>query len=134
MRDPRTMLREIAGKLDAVFSSATREDTIAATNDWHTRSIQYGAWLMQRERGLRARLQQTLKQNAEYEARIRQLEGGHEKTGLRAPVMRKPSKVEAMAAELRELSKEIVFEGAMLDAFDAEDVEWFETETSDGMG
>ena len=128
MKDPKTMLREISGKLEAVFSAPTREDQIAATMDWIQHSIQYGAWLVKREHGLRARLQQVLKRNADLEAEIGRVAGSKEKTGLRAPIMRKPSKVEQMAAEFRELSKELVFDGAMLDAFGDDD--WTE-ETED---
>lgn len=41
--------------------------------------------------------------------------------------MRSPSQVEQMTAELRELSKEVVFDSAMSDAFEVDEAEWFET-------
>jgi hypothetical protein len=125
--EPRVKLREIAGSLAALFAAPTREDQIAAIREWDRHSVQYGAWLLQRERGLRSRLQETLRAKAQLEARVQQLEHGHEKTGLRAPIVRRPSEAKIMADELREVSKEIVFDGAMSDAFDVDESDWFET-------
>lgn len=127
---PRERLRDIAGRLSAVFMAPTREDGFVAIREWDRRSVHDAAWLLERERGLRARLQQALKRVAELEGAER--EG--EKLGLRAPAARPKSLVEE-AAELRLLSKEVALKDAMDDAFgldeidDAEFSEWFATQS-----
>lgn len=127
---PKDRIREIAERLQAVFMTPTRGDQIVAIREWDRRSVQDGAWLLEREKGLRVRLQQAVKKIAELEAGAR--EG--EKLGVRSPVVRPPSLAEE-AAELRQLSKEVALKEAMDDAFglieEDEYSEWFDTE--DGL-
>ena len=124
MTEPRDRLRTIAERLQAVLLAPTREDQIVAIREFDRHSIMDASWMLHRERGLRARLQAELKRSAGLEARLRELERGREKTGLRAPVMRRPSKLESEAAEYRQLSKELALQSALDDAF--EDVEEIE--------
>jgi hypothetical protein len=127
MTEPRDRLRAIAERLQAVLLAPTREDQIVAIREFDRHAIKDVAWQLQREKGLRVRLQQSLRKVAALEGRVRELEHGREKTGLRAPAMHKPSLVEE-AAELRQLSKELALDQAMDDAFEDDEQEWFETQ------
>lgn len=119
---PKDRLREIAERVEAVFSAPSREGVIVAIRELDRRAVHDLAWMLMREKGLRARLQQALR-------RIKVLEHGKEKTGLRSPLARAPSKVEE-EAELRQLSKEVILKVAMDDAFGEDDPEdWFETDS-----
>lgn len=131
---PKERLRQIAQRLAGVFAAATPIDHVMAIREWDRHSVQDAGWLLQRERGLRARLQDILRKNAALEERVRSFEHGREKSGLRSPVVRAPSQVikpedEALRAEMRQLSKELALESAMDDAFEIEDEfsDWYET-------
>src|SRR5688572_29990210 len=118
--------------MQGALMSGSREETIVGIRAFDQHAIFDVAWLLNREKGLRGRLQQTLKQNAALEARVQALEKEREKLGIAAPVMRKPSQVEpkqGAVEELRDLSKEFALEGAMDDAFN--ESEWYEDDDLD---